>query len=168
MSCEKTAIPEDLLQLSQRLTEWRSTNPPRTRLPETIWEAAAEMAQRHGLHCTTKALRMDYTRLKKRLPACTQTLRPEPPAFLELLAPPSTGSMEYVVEWESARGRMRVATKRLSKGRFRWWPEGETSQELQAHQAQLLFAAGNPDLAAAPVWRNQLRPSRWARAACRG
>ncbi len=111
MSCEKTAIPEDLLQLSQRLTEWRSANPPRTRLPETIWEAAAEMAQRHGLHCTTKALRMDYTRLKKRLPACTQTLRPEPPAFLELLAPPSTGSMEYVVEWESARGRMRVATK---------------------------------------------------------
>src|SRR5437899_3971451 len=92
MSCEKTAIPEDLLQLSQRLTEWRSANPPRTRLPETIWEAAAEMAQRHGLHCTTKALRMDYTRLKKRLPACTQTLRPEPPAFLELLAPPSTGS----------------------------------------------------------------------------
>ena len=69
------------------------------------------MAQRHGLHCTTKALRMDYTRLKKRLPACPQTLRSEPPAFLELLAPPTTGSMEYVVEWESARGRMRVATK---------------------------------------------------------
>src|SRR5438105_6484005 len=46
-----------------------------------------------------------------------------------------------------------LATKRLSKGRFRWWPEGETARELQAHQAQLLFAAGNPDLAAAPVWR---------------
>lgn len=46
-----------------------------------------------------------------------------------------------------------LATKRLSKGRFRWWPEGETSRELQAHQAQLLFAAGNPDVASAPVWR---------------
>src|SRR6266478_6606652 len=46
-----------------------------------------------------------------------------------------------------------LATKRLSKGRFRWWPQGETSRELQAHQAQLLFAAGNADLAAAPVWR---------------
>jgi transposase len=46
-----------------------------------------------------------------------------------------------------------LATKRLSKGRFRWWPEGETSRELQAHQAQLLFAAGNPDLAAAPEGR---------------
>jgi transposase len=46
-----------------------------------------------------------------------------------------------------------LATKRLSKGRFRWWPEGVTSRELEAHQAQLLFAAGNPDVAAAPVWR---------------
>src|SRR6266567_8620277 len=111
MAHEKTAVPDDLLQLSQRVEEWRSANPPRTRLPEPIWEAAAEMAQRHGLHCTTKALRMDYTRLKKRLPACNQKIRPEPPAFLELLAPPATGPMEYVVEWESARGRMRVATK---------------------------------------------------------
>src|SRR6266446_5646534 len=102
MSCEKTAIPEDLLQLSQRLTEWRSANPPRTRLPEPIWEAAVEMAQRHGLHCTTKALRMDYTRLKKRLPAGTEPPKPaSPPAFLELLAP-SRGPVEYVVELESA------------------------------------------------------------------
>ena len=97
MSCEKTAIPDDLLQLSQRLTEWRSANPPRTRLPETIWEAAAEMAQRHGLHCTAKALQMDYTRLKKRLPPAAQPPRSVPPAFLELLASPTTGRVECVV-----------------------------------------------------------------------
>src|SRR5207245_3816613 len=128
MSREKTAIPDNLWQRKQRLEEWRSANPPRTRLPEPIWEEAAAMAQRHGLHCTTKALRMDYTRLKKRLSACTQTLRGEPPAFLELLAPPATGSMEYVVEWESARGRMRVATKgsALDWGRLlRAWREAE-------------------------------------------
>jgi hypothetical protein len=111
MSHEKTAVPDDLLQLSQRLEEWRSANPPRTRLPESIWEAAVEMAQRHGLHCTTKALRMDYMRLKKRLPAGTQPPRSTPPAFLELLAPPATGSVECVVELESAGDRMRVSMK---------------------------------------------------------
>ena len=111
MSHEKTAVPDDLLQLSQRLEDWRSANPPRTRLPEPIWEAAAEMAQRHGLHCTTKALRMDYSRLKKRLPAGTQPSRPAPPAFLELLAPSSTGPVECVVELESAGGKMRVSMK---------------------------------------------------------
>ena len=51
-----------------------------------------------------------------------------------------------------------LATKRLSKGRFRWWPqrrEGaeEPARVLRAHQAQVLLAAGNPDIDAAPVWR---------------
>jgi transposase len=47
-----------------------------------------------------------------------------------------------------------IATKRLSKGRFKWWPTGnEPAKTLQAHQAQLLLAAGNPEADAAPVWR---------------
>jgi transposase len=47
-----------------------------------------------------------------------------------------------------------IATKRLSKGRFKWWPTGsEPAKTLRAHQAQLLLAAGNPDVEAAPVWR---------------
>ena len=47
-----------------------------------------------------------------------------------------------------------IATKRLSKGRFQWWPTGaEAAKTLRAHQAQLLMAAGNPDTDAAPVWR---------------
>ena len=72
-----------------------------------MWKAAVEMAQRHGLHSTTKALRMDYTRLKKRLPAGAQP--PRQPAFLELLA--TTGPVECVVELESAGGKMRVSMK---------------------------------------------------------
>ena len=50
-----------------------------------------------------------------------------------------------------------LATKRLSKGRFRWWPRmtgvEEPARVLRAHQAQVLLAAGNPDIDAAPVWR---------------
>jgi len=46
-----------------------------------------------------------------------------------------------------------MAQKRLSKGRFRWWPQGGVSRRLEAHQAQLLLAAGNPETPAAPVWR---------------
>jgi transposase len=51
-----------------------------------------------------------------------------------------------------------LATKRLSKGRFRWWPRMTEGAEgparvLRAHQAQVLLAAGNPDIDAAPVWR---------------
>src|SRR3954451_1117904 len=47
-----------------------------------------------------------------------------------------------------------LATKRLSKGRFKWWPTGtEPARTLRAHQAQLLLAAGNPETEAAPVLR---------------
>ena len=47
-----------------------------------------------------------------------------------------------------------LAQKRLSKGRFLWWPTGkQAARALEAHQVQLLLAAGNPETAAAPVWR---------------
>jgi len=47
-----------------------------------------------------------------------------------------------------------LAQKRLTRGRFSWWPTGnEPTKVLQAHQAQLLLAAGNPNATAAPVWR---------------
>lgn len=54
---------------------------------------------------------MDDTRLKKLMPAAAQAAGPASPGFLELLAPVAVGPAECVVEWESARGRMRVAMK---------------------------------------------------------
>ena len=47
-----------------------------------------------------------------------------------------------------------LAQKRLSEGRFKWWPTADTpSKSLQAHQVLMLLAAGNPDTDCAPVWR---------------
>ena len=47
-----------------------------------------------------------------------------------------------------------LAQKRLSKGRFPWWPVGPGAvRVLRAHQVQLLLAAGSPEAEAAPVWR---------------
>lgn len=49
--------------------------------------------------------------------------------------------------------------KRLSEGRFRWWPTSASdspspAKSLAAHQLQVLFSAGNPDrTSAAPDWR---------------
>lgn len=46
--------------------------------------------------------------------------------------------------------------KRLSQGKFRWWPEadGQSARRLEAWQAQLLLAAGDASrVQAAPVWR---------------
>jgi transposase len=48
-----------------------------------------------------------------------------------------------------------LAQKRLSKGRFVWWPESDLSAKpLEACAAQLLLAAGDLSrVRAAPMWR---------------
>lgn len=49
-----------------------------------------------------------------------------------------------------------LAQKRLSTGRFRWWPLSETggSKSLEAHELQVLLSAGDPNrVDAAPAWR---------------
>jgi transposase len=44
--------------------------------------------------------------------------------------------------------------KRLSQGRFRWWPTGEAACGVQAHELQVLLCAGDPSAThAPPVWR---------------
>jgi len=49
-----------------------------------------------------------------------------------------------------------LCQKRLSKGRFRWWPQSaaEAAQSLEAHQLGVLLSGGDPTQApgAAP-WR---------------
>jgi transposase len=54
-----------------------------------------------------------------------------------------------------------LCTKRLSNGRFQWWPAHVNggAHVLEAHQAQLLLYNGNPALAqASPVWRSVSAP----------
>ncbi len=44
--------------------------------------------------------------------------------------------------------------KRLSSGRFRFWPAGKTLRALEAHELQVLLSAGDFEAAqAAPPWR---------------
>jgi len=53
--------------------------------------------------------------------------------------------------------------KRLSSGRYRYWPgePGAVQQELLAHQLQVLLAGGDPEATrAAPQWRRLVRPAR--------
>ena len=49
-----------------------------------------------------------------------------------------------------------LCQKRLSRGRFSWWPSGDSaaSRSLDAHQLHVLLAGGNADAAGgAPIWR---------------
>jgi transposase len=56
---------------------------------------------------------------------------------------------------------MWLCQKRLSMGRFRFWPESATqvSERLEAHELQVLLAGGNPATSqTVPAWRRVSPP----------
>ncbi len=107
MKVSKTRpIAEPIARLQQQLDEFRRTGSPRTRLPESVWQTAAELARQYGVYAVAHPLRLDMARLKQRLAG-------EPkPEFVELVAPPAAARAECVVELEFAGGgRMRIEWK---------------------------------------------------------
>ena len=63
---EETALYRDEVeQVRRRFAEWRSTHAVRSRLPEELWTAAAELARRDGIDATARALDVDKPSLRK-------------------------------------------------------------------------------------------------------
>jgi hypothetical protein len=120
-------LPAQLERLRRRFEGWRRTHKARSRISESLWEAAVKLAVRYGLHRTAKALRVDYYSLKKRVDgdavaAGTQrrtavaagnaSAGGNGPAFLEWPLSSRTGSCECTLELEDAGGaKMRVHLK---------------------------------------------------------
>lgn len=106
-------IPEPIAELQHQLDEFRSTQPGRRKLPESLWQAAVGLAREHGVHSVARPLGLDYMGLKKRMggvPRLRQ--RASKPAFVELIAPQAATLQECVIEFESVRGgRVRIQWK---------------------------------------------------------
>ena len=126
-----SAIPESIVQLQRRLDEFRSAQPHRTKLPETLWQAAVELARQHGVYSVAHPLRLDYTGLKKRLDGVPdRKKKAAKPAFVELIAGHSATMADCVIEFESSVGsKMRIQWKASTApdwiSLFRAWRESE-------------------------------------------
>ena len=136
-----STTPEPILQLQRQLEDFRSSQPGREKLPDSLWQAAVELARQYGLWPVAHPLRLDYMRLKKRLGECLFIFRSRRGTTIKALAFDGQGY------W--------MAQKRLSRGRFQWWPEASgPAKLLEAYEAQLLMAAGDVSrVRAAPMWR---------------
>jgi hypothetical protein len=126
-----SSIPEPIAQLQRQFDEFRSTQPHRTKLPETLWQAAVELAREHGLHPVAHPLRLDYMGLKKRLEGVPGSQKKAAaPAFVELIASHPATISECVIEFESSTGsKMRIQWKGSSTpdwaSLLRAWREAE-------------------------------------------
>ena len=133
MSRKKSAfpIPEPIAQLRRELEQFRGSHPPRTRLPESLWQSAVELARQHGLYLVAHPLRLDYTQLKKRLGGVVAVRKKAAaPAFVELIASHPATMPECVIEFESSAGsKMRIQWKDSAApdwaGLLRAWREAE-------------------------------------------
>jgi len=106
--------PEPILKLQRQLEDFRSSQPVRTKLPESLWQAAVELAQQYGIYPVAHPLRLDYMGLKKRLGEVSppDRKRAAAPAFVELVAAQPATLEACVIEFESARGaKLRIHWK---------------------------------------------------------
>src|SRR5919205_89764 len=95
-------IPEAITQLQRQLEQFRSARPVRTKLPESLWQAAVELARQHGIYAVAHPLRLDYTRLKQRLDGLpSQPRKQKKPAFVELIGDGAAALPACVIEFES-------------------------------------------------------------------
>ena len=125
MAQETAHYRDEVEQVRRRFAEWRSTHAVRSRLPEELWAAAAELVQRDGIDATARALDVDKPSLRKwaeRLQSQRRARRAPPkrrrnamPAFVELLASGSSGATSCLVEVESPRGgKLRLEVKGIA------------------------------------------------------
>src|ERR1700682_459972 len=113
---ESAVYREDVEQLQRRFAEWRGTHAVRARLPEELWAAAAELAQRDGMDATARALEVDKPSLRKWADRLRPQRQPRPrrsppkrrgkalPAFVGRLASGSAAAASRLSGGESPWG----------------------------------------------------------------
>ena len=126
-----SSIPEPIVQLQRELEQFRGSHAHRTRLPESLWQSAMELARQYGLYSVAHPLRLDYAQLKKRLGVVAGIPKKVPaPAFVELIASHPAMVSEFLIEFESSRGgKMRIQWKGSAppdwSSLLRGWRESE-------------------------------------------
>jgi len=69
MNTKRQKLPVPLEGVRRRFEPWRRSRTPGTRIPDSLWQAAAKMARSYGVNRTAKALGLDDYSLKERAEA---------------------------------------------------------------------------------------------------
>jgi len=99
----------------RRLAAWRQRRPHRAPIPQDLWSWIVPLARTHGVSRVSRALRLNYYGLKRRVASspCRKDAGVGAP-FVELKATPWEFSPACVVELEDGLGSK--MTLRLSQG----------------------------------------------------
>ena len=114
MAKKEAGLSQPLASAALRFKTWRSCRTTH-RIPEELWAVAAELGARFGVSRTAQAVGVGYRGLKGRVDALNATkpgVEARQPAFVEIVAPPSSSTGECSVEFESrGQAKMRIHVK---------------------------------------------------------
>ena len=108
---EKLDIPAGMQKVHERLEGWRRTRQGRARIPRRLWVAVGSLAREYGVNPTSKALGLEFKKVKAFAEAGRTPSKTAVPQFLELVASQPAGERECVIELEGRRGKMRIEWK---------------------------------------------------------
>jgi hypothetical protein len=108
-------VPAPMRKVHRQLQRWRIQRRHRERIPEKLWAAAGELAREHGVNQVSRALRLEFKRLKRAAEAGgTKGRKRATPAFVELISPQTLPAGECVLELEAPRGKLRIEFKGMA------------------------------------------------------
>ncbi len=111
-------IPIEMAKVSRRLERWRKIRRGREPIPKRLWSAAAAVAREHGINPTSKALHLEFKKLKEVVESGKPTKRKRTarpmPQFVELMTTSPASNSECVIEWEGRHGKMRIHWKGMT------------------------------------------------------
>lgn len=103
MKPEKNSELQPRMQaVSALFDQWRSTRKKKDRIPEILWEAAADLSSSYSTCQISKALRLDFKELKRRIH--DRSRRTAPSEFVELKVERLFSSGTCVMEVRSPAG----------------------------------------------------------------
>lgn len=109
-------IPARFAAAARQFAEWRRTTTRGTRIPESLWELAVQLAGEHGVWKTARTLKVDYYGLKRRLAEASRVPAPKFSApsshFVEVTPSIMASPGECLIELENGDGsKMRIHLK---------------------------------------------------------
>jgi len=115
---QKNLLPSNLTlsEVKEKFELWRKTRKNRKPIPRELWDTAANLSETHSINQISKALRLNYTALKKRVnkmeatEACIQ--KGQASSFVELNFEQPPLVSECIVEMQDCSGaKMRMCFK---------------------------------------------------------